>query len=62
MLQKRLQIVPAAPVADQQGINVGAGERGRPGAPEIVKAEMIPANLSGFVLEGIGGGLDPPSK
>jgi len=62
VIEEGFNIAPAAPVADQQGIHVGAGERGRPGAPETVKAEVVPADLVGFVLEAIGGVLDPPPE
>ena len=47
VLQKRLQIVPTAPVADQQGVDVGAGKRGPPGAPKSV----TPVNTRGNYLE-----------
>ncbi|WP_255194628.1 hypothetical protein [Natronobeatus ordinarius] len=34
------QVVPSAPVEHEHRVDVGRGERRRPGPPEVVKAEV----------------------
>jgi len=49
VLDERFEIVPAAPVTDEQRVDVLALQLRRPSSPEIVKRQLLPA---GIVLVG----------
>jgi len=60
VVEERLQVVPAAPVADEERIDVLAGGCGRPRPPQVVEREVRPSVV--VIVDAFGRVGDPPPK
>jgi len=62
VIEERVEVVPAAPIADDHRVDVGATQLRSPGPPEIVETDVLPTGLASLVLEVFGGALHPPPE